>query len=96
MSGLVQLLCGDLRDRQVVTIGHHHQGPHVDALMALAERCGAVVLRLPEEGECGRVQWSGGTTPHELAMGRSVRRASYAGFDPDDLRIQAWRMEAAR
>ena len=52
--------------RSFVTIGAHHHGPHVDALYALAERCGAEVIRLPEIP----VRWL-----------RQSEKAPYAGQD---------------
>lgn len=33
-----------------VTIGPHHRGPHVDALYALAERCGRTVIVVDADG----------------------------------------------
>ncbi|WP_297105204.1 hypothetical protein [uncultured Devosia sp.] len=36
---------------QIITLGAHHHGPHVDWLLALAERCGAQVVRVPHADE---------------------------------------------
>ncbi|HWV19507.1 MAG TPA: hypothetical protein VN036_00590 [Devosia sp.] len=61
--------------RSFVTIGAHHRGPHVDALYALAERCGAEVVRLPEEP----VRWP-----------RQFEKVPYAGQDfPEGERLKA-------
>ncbi|KQT50319.1 hypothetical protein ASG47_19640 [Devosia sp. Leaf420] len=64
--------------RSFVTIGSHHKGPHVDALYALAERCGAKVIVVGHEGE----PWG-----LSLRTPPPAKRLPYAGFDPDDLKI---------
>lgn len=66
--------------RPFVTIGPHHHGPHVDALYALAERVGGVVIVLDAKGEV--------TTPVE--PGPHVRMP-YAGYEPADAaRFHRW------
>lgn len=64
--------------RSIVTIGPQHRGPHVDALYALAERCGAKVVVVGQEGE----PWG-----LSLRTPPPAKRLPYAGFDPDDLRM---------
>lgn len=59
--------------RPYVTIGSHHRGPHVDALYALAERCGAEVL-IVEAHQPGVVATA-------AALPRLARRIPYAGLD---------------
>ena len=74
--------------RSFVTIGAHHHGPHVDALYALAERCGAEVIVIDTQGE--------EDVAHLLPPPAPPVRVAYAGFDPDDLRVQSWKFEASR
>ncbi len=57
--------------RPFVTIGSHHQGPHVDALYSLAERCGAQVLLVETR--------DGSAEAPVVALPRLSRRAAYAG-----------------
>lgn len=71
--------------RPFVTIGSHHHGPHVDALYSLAERVGALVIVVAPDGHAA--------PRHDAKI--KVRRQSYAGFEPSDLNIRAWR-ETAR
>lgn len=60
--------------RPYVTIGSHHRGPHVDALYALAERCGAEVLVV-------EAHQHGVAAPAAAALPRLARRLPYAGLD---------------
>lgn len=58
--------------RPYVTIGSHHSGPHVNALMALAERCGAIVVVI-DTGLTGK--------PRPAPPRRARGRVAYAGMD---------------
>lgn len=64
-----------------VTIGPHHRGPHVDALYALAERCGGKVIVLETDVL--------DAAPQEGA--RRVGRVIYAGYErADAARFERW------
>ena len=55
----------------IVTIGQNEEGPHVDALLSLAERLGVLVERVPD----------GAARPVKVrpALPRPFRKLGYAG-----------------
>ena len=61
---------------QIVTLGAHHCGSHVDWLMALADRCGAQVVRVPGAEEPADTD---GLDATAIIPVTAARRIPYAG-----------------